>query len=87
MVDIDISHSALDDLESLPSDVQDRIKSKLLGDVSDDPSRHLRPLESSEYYSIRVGEYRVIVDHVPDNSRIKVFAVGHRKKIYDRYFD
>lgn len=84
MVDVQISLTARDDLESLPPDVQERIKDKLLNDVVDCPERYLKPLSGSEYQAIRVGDYRVIVDYDNDEDRMKVLAVGHRSTVYDR---
>lgn len=87
MVDVAISLSARDDLEDLPRDVQERIKGKLLNDVTEEPQRHLRSLSNSEYNSIRVGDYRVIVDFEGTEGLLKVLAVGHRSTIYDRELD
>jgi len=87
MSDVAISLSARDDLEDLPADVQERVKTKLLEDVADEPERYLRTLSNSEYNSVRVGDYRVIVDHEPNEELLKVLAVGHRSTIYDRELD
>jgi mRNA-degrading endonuclease RelE of RelBE toxin-antitoxin system len=87
MVDVAISLSARDDLEELPVDVQERIKQKLLNDVSEEPERHLRTLSNSEHHSIRVGDYRVIVDYESGEELLKVLTVGHRSTIYDRELD
>lgn len=83
MTNIDISLAARDYLQSLPSDVQERVKSKLLGEVSDDPERYLRPLSNSPHQSIRVGDYRVIAEYDDGNDRLKIHDVGHRRNIYD----
>lgn len=87
MVDVAISLSARDDLEDLPDDVQERIKTKLLNDVTEEPERHLRTLSNSEYHSIRVGDYRIIADYETNDDLLKVLAVGHRSTIYDRELD
>lgn len=84
MIDVEISLKARDQLEALPQDVQDRIKRKLLNDVTEDPERYLRSLSNFDAYSIRIGDYRALVDYDPDNSTIRITAVKHRSTVYDR---
>lgn len=87
MARIEISLNAKEDLESLPTDVRDRIKGKLLGEVADDPERHLRPLSNTEARSIRVGDYRVIADYDRNGDVLRIHQIGHRRNVYDRDFD
>ncbi len=81
MTRVDISLTAREQLNSLSTAAQRRIKTKLLNEVSDDPERYLRPLSNSPHQSIRVGDYRV--DYDGDSDRIKIHDVGHRRNIYD----
>lgn len=83
MARIGISLDAKEDLESLPADVQDRIKSKLLGEVADDPERYLRPLSNTDARSIRIGDYRVIADHEKNDDVLRIHRIGHRRNVYD----
>ncbi|RRJ28643.1 type II toxin-antitoxin system RelE family toxin [Halocatena pleomorpha] len=83
MTRVDISLTAREQLNDLSTAAQQRIKTKLLNEVSDDPERYLRPLSNSPHQSIRVGDYRVIVDYDGDSDRIKIHDVGHRRNIYD----
>lgn len=83
MTRVAISVTAQDELESLPEEVQDRIKTKLLSEVGDDPERHFRPLSNSPHQSIRIGDYRVIAEYDADSDRLKIHDVGHRRNIYD----
>lgn len=83
MAEIQISLDAKEDLESLPTDVQDRIKSKLLGDVADDPERHLRTLSNTDARSIRIGDYRVIADYEQNDDMLRIHRIGHRRNVYD----
>lgn len=84
MARIEISLDAREDLQSLPVDVQDRVKTKLLGEVADDPERHLRPLSNVDASSIRIGEYRVIADYDRNDDALRIHQIGHRRNIYDR---
>lgn len=87
MVQVAISESARDDLTDLPDDVQDRIKEKFTNEVAHDVDRHLRSLSNSEFQSVRIGDYRAVVNHVPDADQLRILAVGHRSTIYDRELD
>jgi len=87
MVQVVISETARDDLASLPDDVQDRITEKFTNAVSDDPERHLRSLSNSNYQSVRIGDYRAVVEHAKDADQLRIHAVGHRSTIYDRELD
>lgn len=83
MTQVDISLTARDALESFSPDVKERIKDKLLGEISDDPERHLRPLSNSPHRRIRIGDYRVIAAYDDESDRLKIHDVGHRRNIYD----
>lgn len=52
--------------------------SKLAGE----PQRYLRRIVKSNFYRMRVGDYRVIVDIDGNMMHILVVKIGHRKKIY-----
>lgn len=87
MVQVVISETARDDLAALPDDVQDRITEKFTTTVANDPGRHLRSLSNSDYQSVRIGDYRAIVEHAQDADQLRIHAVGHRSTIYDRELD
>lgn len=46
------------------------------------PHAHAKKLVGSPYYSLRVGEYRVILDIKDGRLIIMVITLGHRKHIY-----
>lgn len=83
MTRVEISLTAQDAFESLPQVVQERIKTKLLEEVVDDPKRHLRSLTNSPHDSIRVGEYRLVVDYDTIDDCLRIHDVGHRRNVYD----
>lgn len=82
MTRVEISLTTRDQLHDLSENVQGRIKTKLLDEVSDDPERYLRPLSNSSHRSIRVGDYRVIASYDEEEDRLKDHDVGHRRNIY-----
>jgi mRNA interferase RelE/StbE len=83
MVDVRISLTAKDQLESLPNDVQERIKNKLLDEVAADPGRHLKQLRGSDDYRARIGDYRAIVEWDKQADEVRVHEIGHRRNVYD----
>ena len=48
------------------------------------PYPHVKRLVASEYFRLRVGDYRVILDIIDNKLIIHVIEVGHRKKIYKK---
>jgi mRNA interferase RelE/StbE len=42
----------------------------------------IKKLKGSDYYRLRVGDYRIIF--IFDNNSIKILKVGHRKNIYEK---
>ncbi|MEK6876548.1 MAG: type II toxin-antitoxin system RelE/ParE family toxin [Nanoarchaeota archaeon] len=48
------------------------------------PYAHIKRLVGNPYFSLRVGDYRVILDIKDDKLIIFVIEVGHRKNIYQK---
>ncbi|MDD5086545.1 MAG: type II toxin-antitoxin system RelE/ParE family toxin, partial [Candidatus Nanoarchaeia archaeon] len=48
------------------------------------PYSHIKKLVGSNYFRLRVGDYRVILDIIENKLIIHVIEVGHRKNIYKR---
>ena len=46
------------------------------------PYAHVKKLVDSPYFSLRAGDYRVIMDIREDKLMIFVIEIGHRSKIY-----
>lgn len=82
MTDVFLAKSVRDDIENLPNDVRDRVKAKLR-DAAARPDRQLKNLSDCEGYSVRIGDYRAIVDWDKANDRINVVDFGHRRNVYD----
>lgn len=69
-------------LQSLPDDVEQRIRSKL-GDAGDDPQRHLKPLTGREEYVLRIGKRRAIIDWDAGAGKLRVLKVDTRDTVYE----
>jgi mRNA interferase RelE/StbE len=70
-------------LESLNEDRRMRIRDRLLSLV-DDPKRGTR-LKHSEFWRLRIGDYRAIYEVDKDKEKIVVLYIGHRKDVYDDF--
>jgi len=87
MYSILYSPAALKDLKKLPSDIAKRVVTSIK-DISDDPKTYVKKLKGfpdTPFYSLRVGEYRVIMSIEGEKLVIFVIEVGHRSKVYRKY--
>jgi mRNA interferase RelE/StbE len=87
MYSILYSHAALKDLKGLPQDVAEKVV-KSIKEISENPKTHVKKLKGSPntpLYSLRVGDYRVIMSIEGEKLVIFVIEVGHRSKIYRKY--
>jgi len=77
---ISYEKEALKELDKLESSISRRIIKKI-DEMSENPaSCDIKKLKASDYYRLRVGDYRVIF--IFDNNLIKVLKIGHRQQIY-----
>lgn len=68
-------------LGKLPQDVRERILATLER-CRIRPFVHAKKLVGNPYFSIRVGDYRVIANIINNELKIFVIEVGHRKNVY-----
>ena len=68
-------------LESLPNDIEDRIRSTL-EEAGNNPDRHLKPLSGREEYSLRIGERRAIIDWNKQANELRVLKIDTRDTVY-----
>ena len=68
-------------LNGLEHSLRERIKSKLR-ELREDPFRFLEHFEGSDYYKLRVGDYRALIDVDFQKKLLKVQILDHRSKIY-----
>jgi len=77
---ISYEKEALKELEKLEPSVSRRIVDKI-EKMSENPySYDVKKLRASDYYRLRIGDYRVIF--IFGNNIIKILKVGHRQQIY-----
>jgi len=77
------SHYAFSKFEKLDGQVRKRIIETLEG-IIDDPFVAAKRLSGTNLYSLRVGDYRVIMSVERGRMLILVIDLGHRSKIYKK---
>lgn len=80
--DIKIKPKALKQLKKLPKNIVERILKKIVF-IKDTPQSFMKKLESKDIWSLRVGDYRVLIDIYEDKRLLQIIKVGHRKEIYE----
>ena len=68
-------------LDSLPDDIEDRIRSKL-EEAGTNPDRHLKPLKGRDEYSLRIGKRRAIIQWVKEQDKLRVLEIDTRDTVY-----
>lgn len=77
------TESSFKKLQKLDSQAQRRIIEKL-EEAASDPFAAAKKLTGVNLYSIRVGDYRVIVSIERNKMIVFVIDLGHRSKIYKK---
>ncbi len=77
-----LSEDAKRTLLKLDKAVAGRIVKKLES-AKEDPLPYLKRLEGVPLFSLRVGDYRLIISVDFEKKAVLVIRVGHRKKVYD----
>ena len=75
---------AAEELERIEKATKARIVERLR-DLKDNPERVGKILKHSNFWSLRVGDYRAIYEIDRTKKQVIVLFVGHRKKVYDDF--
>jgi len=70
-------------LNKLPSDISDRIKKKIKS-IQHNPFHYLEHYEGEDFYKLRIGDYRALVDVDIDRKIVFIRVLDHRRRIYKR---
>lgn len=84
MTEVEWTPKALDLLDRLETEAQERLVKKL-GEAKDWTSHRLEKLTGYPYYKLRAGDYRAIITWDRDEDVLTVEPVGHRRNIHDRH--
>jgi mRNA interferase RelE/StbE len=71
-------------LEKVEEPIRLRIIEKLR-ELRTRPERVGKRLKHSDFWSLRVGDYRAIYEIDRDKNHVIILFIGHRKKVYDDF--
>jgi mRNA interferase RelE/StbE len=75
---------AAKELERLEEDLRTRIKERLR-ELNNNPESIGKALKLSDFWSLRIGDYRAIFEIDRAKKQVIVLFIGHRKKVYDDF--
>ena len=75
---------AAKELERLEEDLRTRIKERLR-ELKNNPESIGKALKPSDFWSLRIGDYRTIFEIDRAKKQVIVLFSGHRKKVYDDF--
>lgn len=75
---------AAKELEKIENATKTRIVTRLR-DLKDNPERVGKVLRHSNFWSLRVGDYRAIYEIDRTRRQVIVLFIEHRKKVYDDF--
>ena len=70
-------------LAKLPIEIARRVVNKV-NSIKDNPYHFLEHYEGADFYKLRVGIYRLLVDVDMADNVISVRVLGHRRNVYQR---
>jgi mRNA interferase RelE/StbE len=71
-------------LQKLDDIKKGRIKTALAG-LASDPYEIGEPLSPSDFWKVRIGDYRAIYEIDSAKKEVLILFVGHRKNVYDEF--
>jgi len=75
---------AVEALEKLERQTRLRVREKL-GELENRPEKAGRQLRYSNFWSLRIGDYRAIYEIRRDENQVIVLFIGHRKNVYSDF--
>jgi mRNA interferase RelE/StbE len=79
-----LHQKAAKELEKLEEIQRSRIKERLR-ELQNNPESIGKPLKPSDFWSLRIGDYRAIFEIDQAKKQVIVLFIGHRKKVYDDF--
>ena len=71
-------------LEKLDANTKARIK-EALKELAGNPEKVGKQLKLSDFWSLRIGDYRAIYEIDRNKNQVVVIFIGHRKNVYDDF--
>ena len=71
-------------LQKIEEPTRSRMIEKLR-ELRESPERIGKRLKYSDFWSLRIGDYRAIYEINLDKNQVIILFIGHRKKVYDDF--
>jgi len=71
-------------LKKVDEQTRSRITEKLR-ELENHPEKAGKRLKYSDFWSLRVGDYRAIYEINRNKNQVIILFIGHRKKVYDNF--
>jgi mRNA interferase RelE/StbE len=71
-------------LEKLDANTKARIK-EALKELAGNPEKVGKQLKLSDFWSLRIGDYRAVYEIDRNKNQVVVTFIGHRKNVYDDF--
>jgi mRNA interferase RelE/StbE len=68
--------------------IEKQIRTRIIENAKqphENPDKLGKPLKQTDYWSLRVGDYRVIYEKNKNKKQVIILFVGHRSKVYDDF--
>ncbi len=79
-----VGPKAIKTLRKMDKASKNRIKDTIR-ELREQPEHIGKRLTYSDYWSLRIGDYRVIYKIDRTNKKVAIIFVGHRSKVYDDF--
>ena len=73
---------AAGELNKIKEPTRSRIRERMM-ELRSDPEEAGKKLRYSDFWSLRIGDYRAIYEINRDREQVIVLYVGHRRNVYD----
>jgi len=71
-------------LQKIEEPIRSRMIEKLR-ELRESPERIGKRLKYSDFWSLRIGDYRAIYEINTTKNQVIILFIGHRKKVYDDF--
>jgi len=68
--------------------IEDTVRSRIIESAKqlrENPDKIGKPLKQSDFWGLRVGDYRVICEIVQHRGQVVILFFGHTSKVYDDF--
>lgn len=72
-------------LSNLDEESRDRVKNALKA-LETSPEAKGKRLKPSNFWRLRIGDYRAIYEIDAESKRVIVLYIGHRRNVYDEFY-